>query len=145
MPFETLVYEIWYPNLSTTLAWMAATASVNYVLFIPSIWATIRFESNWWWSWFMQGWTHVWRPLYLLISNKDVFLVTVVQSLRGHWHYSIFLHLRTNNFFVDDKTIYSWCKLIECIFAIKSPLKLNIWPIVNSSIEYPVRMFPQWV
>ena len=80
------------------LAWMAATESVNCVLIIPSIWAAIRFESNWWWSWFMQGLTHVCEPLYLLISNKDVHLTTIARSLQGHWDCSAFLHLRTNNF-----------------------------------------------
>ena len=87
------------------------------------------------------------RPLYLLISNKDVPLTTIAWSLQGNWDCSTFLHLKTNNFFVDDKTIFSWCELIEYIFTAycKSPLELNIWPIVNSLIGYPVRVFPHGV
>ena len=126
---------------------MAATESVNCVLIIPSIWAAIRFESNWWWSWFMQELTHVCGPLYLLISNKDVPLTTIARSLQGYWDYLGFLHIRTNNFFVDDKTIYFWCELIEYIFTTccKSPLELNIWPTMNSPIGCPVRVFSHGV
>ena len=87
------------------------------------------------------------RSLYLLISNKDISLTTVAQSLQGHWDCSAFLHLRTKNFFVDDKTIYSWCELIEYIFTAccKSPLELNIWPTVNSPIGCPIKVFPYGV
>ena len=83
------------------------------------------------------------EPLYLLIANKNIPFMIIAQSFYGHWDYSVFLHLKTNNFLVDETTPYSWCALIEYNFAAccKSTFELKIWPTMNSPPKFPILVF----